>query len=185
MPIPFGHFRPAESELGDGAIPAAAPPQSNFGRISLPVQYYVLPQGSFTVDVLYDIEHVDHFGLAIYYLVGPAHNTFAINGTTEIPAPETMRYIPPGQLGLDLSLGVVIQGYAAVSWSWASLSYSEAETLLSFYNPQAPQVTVTYPNEQGFWVTRNAMMQPPQIGQRAGGESYQGLTLLFTHIIPD
>lgn len=184
---PLGQVAFGTNDLGNGEDNTSTAPGAKqyYGSHGLLVTYNLMPKGTLgNLKITYSITQHSSISLPVFYLIGARYPAYSINNDYTIPAPESMNYISPAQVGLDLNLGVLVQGYASVVWSWQSLSYAEAQKLLSFYDPTMPAVMITYPSDLGFWVARQAMMQPPQIGQRSAGESYHGLTLTFSHIIP-
>lgn len=119
----------------------------------------------------------------IYYTVGGSVTTFTINGTS-VEAPSGLLYHPPQTVGYDQSGVPVTQGYLSVDWIYPVLSDAEIKTFMTLYDPNHPEVTITYPNELGLWVQKVAFWQPPEWGTRST-VMHQQVKLTFTHIESD
>ncbi len=174
----FGQIGFAEAEFADGL--------GSFryaGAVGIPVSYTVLPPGSKGIIVNYDVQVHTGAAVPVVYRVAPILTDFSINGVT-VPRPHHLDYTIPQQIGFD-QLGVpIIQGRTQVTWAYEVMLDDGIATLMALYDPANPQVLITYPNELGSWVAKEAMWQPPSLGTRSTIE-HKGVTLTFTHISSD
>lgn len=113
--------------------------------------------------VTYVIQKANVGVCLLYYLITPPSN-FAINGDGTIIAPDQVTYTPRPVVGRSLLANPLLQGYSTMTWAYSVLQLSEYNHLLSFYNAQSPKVLLTFPDNTGTWVQRNANMLPPAYG---------------------
>ncbi len=113
--------------------------------------------------VTYVIQKANTGICLLYYLITPPSN-FAINGDGTIIAPDQVTYTPRPVVGRSLLANPLLQGYSTMTWTYSTLQLSEYNHLLSFYKSQSPKVLLTFPDNTGTWVQRNASMLPPSYG---------------------
>jgi len=101
--------------------------------------------------------------LLLYSLITPLFG-FSINNDQTIIAPDQMTFPLRPVTARTLLGGPQLQGFEQVVWSYTILQLGEYAHLLSFYNPQSPQVTIVFPDKTGTWVKRAAVMRPPAYG---------------------
>lgn len=174
---PFGQLPFGEREFGDGA-------GSTFQRSSsaLALSYTVVGYSS-ACSISYTLQVPTVSTLPIMYWVVASIADFSINGQL-VRRPNNMQYHLPASIGPDISGIPIIQGYGGVSWEYDVLLDADIALLMALYDPLNPQVTITYPNEDGMWVQKVAMMQPPNLGTRST-VIHQSVILTFTHIATD
>lgn len=165
--------------LGDGlgllATPAAA---------ALAVHYTIQQPGSAALPVTYTIEGLGQAALLVWYTIASPLQRCAINDVSTIPQPDTIAYTDPQAAGTDLGGQAVVQGYSTVTWSYQRLLDADIAALQQLYSPDVPEVLLTYPNELGFWTRKPAYWQPPSWGTRQT-ITHEGISLTFTHLLPD
>jgi hypothetical protein len=149
---------------------------------ALPISYATVAYAS-TCLITYAIQVPAIASLMLTYQIAPLITDFSINGVL-VARPNTMNYGLPGTIGSDIDGVPIIQGYASVSWQYDVLSDSAIGLLMALYNPVLPEVTITYPNEMGSWVTKKAMFTPPVLGTRST-VIHSSVTLTFIHIKSD
>lgn len=108
-------------------------------------------------------------------------NLFAINGTYLWP-PDGYQETPMPVVGYNLRGEPVRQGYESITFTWSILLQDRLEALFDTYDPENPQVELTYIDKRsGQVVTRYAMMEEPVIGVRYI-VYYQNVACKFTRI---
>lgn len=106
---------------------------------------------------------------------------FAINGTWLWP-PDGYQETPMPVVGYNLRGEPVRQGYPAITFTWSILLQDRLEDLYDTYDPENPQVELTYIDAKtGQTITRWAMMEEPVIGTRYI-VYYQNVAVKFTRI---
>lgn len=149
------------ARLGDGQALLIFPRSS-----ALPVTYTVtLSKYGVPIAITYIVERRNVAPLLIYYQIAPP-TQFAINGNGNIIKPDQVTYTLRPVANRTLLGGPLLQGIPSVTWNYAVLQIDEFDLLVSLYNPQAPLVTLTYPDETGTWRQVQAVMQPPTYGTR-------------------
>jgi hypothetical protein len=178
-PTPLGAETPGRARFGDGAeaLPSIA-------ATGLLLTYTTVPGGVIGMPVTYAIQQWSTSSLSLFYFISPAIFAFAINGDTSIPAPETIQYTPPPQIGSDLLALPIVQGYTTITWSWTRMIDAEIAKLMAHYDPGGKPVTIVYPNELGYWVQKVGFMQPIALGQRSD-VSHTDVSITFTHLSSD
>ncbi len=114
----------------------------------------------------YTISSHNRLALLLYYHI-TASGTFAINGDSTIVSPDEVTYPLRPVVNRTLLGGPILQGYLQVVWSYSTLQWSEFAAIIKYYNPQSPQVTITYPDQSGAIVQRAAIMRPPVYGTQS------------------
>ncbi len=133
---------------------------------ALPISYSIcISLHAASVALTYTIERNNVAQLLCYYLISPT-GAFSINGDATIIAPDQITYTPRPVAQRTLLAGAVLQGFKSMTWQYSTLQLAEWMHLVSYYNPQSPTVTLTYPDETGTWVQRQAQMLPPNYGQQ-------------------
>lgn len=171
-----GSVLPGATRLGDGRVVFIRP----LSR-SVPVSYNIVTSKyGVSLPTSYSIIGRKVAPILAMYQTIPQFE-FAINGDGSIINPDQLTYQLPQATGRTLLGGPLIQSYRSMVWTYSMLSWPEFQKLLSFYNPTNPVVLLTYPNEQGLWVQRQAVMLPPAYGTQQGPLVY-GVTLSFTRL---
>lgn len=169
----------AEGRLGDLSATLQFPTSK-----ALLITYTIRPEGGAGLLINYTVEPFGAAAIPIVYWVTPAIQDFSINGTVLLARPTNHYYTFPAQVGYD-QMGVPEkQGWTTVVWEYDVMLDTTIAQLMSFYNPQSPEVVITYPNELGFWTQKQAMMQPPDLGTRQTIE-HDSVKFTFTHISSD
>jgi hypothetical protein len=145
--------------------------------------YTIIPQAGQGFLIGYGVQAFRATAFPIYYQVISPITDFSINGVL-FPRPTRMKWTFPGEIGLDLSGVPIKQGYMSLEWQYDVMLDTSMAQLLTTYTPASPLVTITYPNEVGYWTRKQAMMQPPDFGSRQT-IAHQGVTVKFTHISSD
>jgi hypothetical protein len=159
LPYPFGKEVIGSSRFGDGYLFSYYPRK---GTCALSYTLSCSQYGS-AVPLSYLIQTRNTAPLLLYYQVA-APSRFAINGDASIVRPDRVQYIPRSVTGRTLLGSPVLTGFSTVIWSYATLSWNEYHQIVAHYQPQASTVTITYPDEQGNWVQKPAVMHPPSYG---------------------
>ena len=178
-PHPLGHYLSGYDRAGDGAGG-----RRGHTANSLTIQATILPPGSASLVINCQVEPLGGTGLLITCAIQSPYTQFAINGNTSVPAPHHLIYQFAPTVGYDMDGLSIKQGYMTIIWQYDWLADEQIAVLMGLYDPQNPEVTATYPNEMGFWVTKQAMMQPPNLGTRST-VIHENVELVFSHIIPD
>jgi hypothetical protein len=90
---------------------------------------------------------------------------FAINYDADTPQPSDVRPSPRPIVDTNLDGDSISQGYEEIEVIYANITFANMAILQGFYDPNNQNVTVTYDDSKtGGTVTRNAKMQPIQIG---------------------
>lgn len=108
----------------------------------------------------------NHIAQVLTYCLVTTQGSFSLNGDTTIVAPDQVTYTPRAITGRTLLAQPLLQGYKTMQWYYSTIEPQEWQKLVSFYNPQSPTVTVTYLDENGIWVQRQAELLPPNYGQQ-------------------
>lgn len=174
----FGQGAFGVNEFGDGGGAVRS-------KVSAAVQvaYTIIPPGGNGVAVTYQVQPSGAAAVPIVYWVGASIEDFSINGSL-VPKPHHVTYDLPAIVAPDLSGVSIRQGYGKVTWEYELLLDDALSLLMAQYDPNNPQVTITYLNEFGMWTQKQAMMQPPVLGQRTTIQ-HAGVQLVFTHIASD
>lgn len=178
MPIlsSFGKSVLGFSRLGDGSYTFVRPLSS-----VLSVSYSItLSKYSTALPVTYIIEKAHVSSLQVYYQISPP-TQFAINGDEMIVRPDHITYTPLPVVGHTLLGSSILQGYRTMTWTYTLIRWSEYAHLLSFYNPQQPEVMVNYPDDNGDWQQKRLIMTPPVLGTL---QQMIISNLSFTFLIP-
>lgn len=148
------------SRFGDG-LGIAYYPRSNALNIS-----YTASPSKYNVacGITYTIQRPHTSILMIYYLVSPP-SRFSINGDSSIIRPDQMTPTPVPVVARTLLASPIQQGFEGVTWNYTVLQWSELNQILSHYNPNAPIVTIGFPDKTGAWVLRQAVFHPPIYGE--------------------
>ncbi len=133
------------------------------------------------LSVNYTVQKNNVAPLLVYYLISPL-SVFSINGDATIIAPDQITYTPRPVTARTLLAGPILQGYKTMTWQWTTLQLPEWQHLISFYNPQSPGVTLTYPDETGTWVNRQVELLPPNFGQQQT-VVLEGASMTFTGLL--
>lgn len=161
-PQPLGRGLLGQERFGDQGSTATIPRPNALG-----VTYTISLSGNWSpLQVTYTVQAANVAPLLVYYLITPP-SRFAINGDGSIVRPDQVAYIPRPVASRSLVGGPFLQGYKTMSWTWTTLQVAEFNKLIGFYNPQSPIVQITYPDETGTWVQRQAVMLPPQYGTQS------------------
>lgn len=115
-------------------------------------------------------------------VVAPLVAGFSINGVA-IPAPEQLEYDLPPQVGYDVLGTPIVQGWTTLVMRWSTLPDADAARIQQLYRVNTP-VTLTYLNEHGNWVSKQAMWTP-EWGSRQPGFVHSGVSHTFTHLSAD
>lgn len=106
---------------------------------------------------------------------------FAINGIWLFP-PDGYQETPIPIVGYNLLGEPIRQGYAQFIFTWSFMTQQRLTALLSVYNPNSPQMNVTFIDKQtGALVTKSGMMEEPIVGTRMI-IYYQNVAVKFTRI---
>lgn len=175
---PFGQAPFAEGELGDlaGTIRSR-------GASAALVTYALQPPASAKIAVTYGVQGALASTAVVTYSAVPVILGFSINGA-QFPAPHHVVYQFPTTVGQDQTAVPLRQGYTILQWQYDVMLDAQMQQLMNAYNPAKPTVVITYPNELGQWVTKQAQMQPPTLGTRSTIE-HRGVSVTFTHISSD
>jgi hypothetical protein len=158
--LPLGQNILGISRLGDD-LTTLLYPRSN----ALALSYTLAPsQFALPLPITYTIQKPHVAPLLLYYLITPVTN-FAINGDGSIIAPDRVTPVLPPVAGRTLTAAPLLQGFPQIAWQYTALSWSEWQALIAHYDPNNTVVTITYPDETGFWVQRQAVMHPPSYGE--------------------
>ena len=145
---------------------------------AVPVTYTIAnSQHSATTRVTYTVLKGGSSTIQVYYTC-TSTSVFSINGDGTIIAPDQVTYTPRPVVAHTLIAQPLLQGYRMMTWTYTVLQEFEAMHLLSFYNPVSPMVLLTYPDENGLWVQRQASMLPPNYGQQET-VTVSGFSLVF------
>lgn len=174
---PLGQGVFGQARLGDEQNTNVFPRRNALGITYTIVQ----SQHSTSLALSYTLQRNLRAPLVLYYLIGPTL-AFAINGDTTIVAPDQITYTPRPVTNYALSGQPLLQGFKTMAWTWTTIQEPEAMHLLSFYDPQNPQVLLSYPDETGTWVQRQVFMLPPNYGAQET-VSVTGLVLTFTGLL--
>jgi hypothetical protein len=156
---PLGQGMLGQGRVGDGLASGIRPLSQALG-----LTYTIAnSQHSQALGLTYTILKGGSANLLLYYTITP-NPVFSINGDGSIIAPDQLTYVPKNVVARNLVAQPLIQGYYQIIWSYTNLQVFEAQHLLSFYNPANPQVVLTYPDEDGLWVQRQASILPPNYG---------------------
>lgn len=128
----------------------------------------------------YTIMRPNVASMQLFYTIAPLV-PFAINGDSTIVKPDQMVHSPRPVVARTLIAGPQIQGYKTVTWTYSVLQLAEYNHLISFYNPRNPVVLLTYPDENGVVVQRNATMHPPAYGTQTT-VTMTSVSFIFTNI---
>lgn len=175
---PLGQGMLAQARIGDGLASGLRPLTQSVG-----ITYTIAnSQHSEAVGLTYTILKGGSATALLYYTITPAP-VFSINGDGSIIAPDQLTYVPRSVVARTLVAQPLLQGYEQMTWYYSALQVFEAQHLLSFYNPDSPQVLLTYPGEDGLWIQRQVAMLPPNYGSWET-ITVMGLTLNFL-ILPN
>lgn len=159
--MPLGTMILGLSRLGDG-LTLHLLPRSTALAIT-----YTISQSKYAqaLAITYTVERRNVAPLLLYYQIAPP-SQFAINGNGLIVNPDHVTYTLRPVANRTLIGGPLLQGIPMITWNYATLQIDEYDTLIGLYNPQAPMVLLTYPDEYGTWQQKQAVMQPPSYGTR-------------------
>lgn len=175
---PIGLGLLGQSRYGDQSTVQLIPHRASLGlSYSITASKYSLGLG-----LSYTLQRPNTGPLLLYYLITPPSN-FALNGDGSIIRPDQITYQPRTVAARTLLGGPLLQGYASMSWQYSVLQWSEFSQLVSFYNAANPVVRVTYPDEQGTWVQKSAVMHPPTYGTMTMGKVVIGVSFTFTRLL--
>lgn len=159
--VAVGLTGPGTTRLGDGLESTLRP-----HAIALALTYtVVISKYAVPLQITATVERRDVAPLLLYYLV-TSPSDFAINGISSIVQPDHVTYTLRPVVGRTLIAGPLLQGVPMVVWNYAVLSVDEFNAIINLYNPQNPLVTITYPDENGTWLQKKAVMEPPSYGNR-------------------
>lgn len=178
VPHPLGLYLFGADRMGDGAGG-----RFNHGSKALQISYTILPPGSAALAINYHVQPAGASGLLIAYTIQPLVQDFSINNVL-MPRPNKVSYKLQQVIGKDESGVSVRQGHNRVVWQYDVLLDADMARLMNAYSPNAPEVVITYPNEQGYWVVKSAMMHPPDLGSRAT-VLHNSVSFEFSQIVPD
>ena len=163
----------AQARTGDG-LETQLRPLTN----ALSVSYTIsLSKYGVAFSATYVVENANVAPLLLYYQVAPPAD-FTINGNGFIVQPDQVTYTLRPIANRTLIGGPLLQGVPQVIWTYSVMNIDEFDLLIGFYNPQSTLVTITYPDENGAWVQRKAVMVPPTYGSRQTTMVY-GVALTF------
>lgn len=177
VPVPIGKHILGGARIGDGATAFRIGRSRSLAlTYTISVSRYAVP-----LSLTYTIEKKNVAPLLLYYLITPP-SSFAINGNGAIVRPDSITYTPRQVSARTLLGGPLLQGYTQMVWNYSVLQWAEFQTLVQYYNPQSPLVTLTYPDEHGTWVQRQVVMTPPTYGTMIAGQVVTGISFTFTRL---
>lgn len=166
-----------------GVIPGGIAQLPNVTQGSVPVSFTVANPVGAGLEVDFTLQGVSQNYLTIGYWTALPALGFTINGVS-VRAPQHLVYTPRQTLGRDLQGITITQGSTTLLWQYDLLTDADMATLMALFNPTSPQVTITYPNELGFWVQKTAYFNNFTLGERRTVLHYN-VALTFTGILPD
>lgn len=173
---PLGHVIGGQTRLGDGSSTLLHPLTN-----AIPVTYTISSsQYAAVATVSYTTMAANVQSCRVYYTVS-AQPFFAINGDASIVAPDQVVYTPRPVSGRTLVGTPQLQGYITMTWQWSVMMVEEWSKIIQYYNPFNPTVFITYPDDNGQWVQRQATLHPPTYGTQST-ISVSGASLNFTHL---
>lgn len=173
---PLGRGVLAQDRFGDGSSLGLRPLTQAMGlTYTISASKYSVAMG-----LTYTIQKANTASMLLYYVISPLAQ-FALNGDASIISPDKVTYTPRTVTARTLSANPLLQGYTQMTWTYSKLQLAEYQHLLSFYNPQATVVLVTYPDDNGTWQQQNLVMHPPQYGSQTT-VIFNDVALIFTRM---
>jgi hypothetical protein len=156
---PLGNGVLAQARLGDESMVT-----TRGLSVGLPISYTVsISKYGAGLPLSYTVQRSPNNPLLLYYVISPT-SAFAINGDSTIISPDRITYSPRPVTARTLLAEPIIQGYRVMNWQYSTIEPDKWAHLVSYYNPQQPVVTLTYPDDRGSWAQTQARMLPPVWG---------------------